>query len=475
MNTDVTGQCDECGRDGRKIHRVHRGIRYCNTCYVREFVPKACPRCGHTARLARREPGSVCQRCQRAAPCVRCGRLEYPTGKITAYGPACNSCAPYFRDPKPCDSCGVPSSRRSRVSRQQHDLGLCPRCARADFGTCGACHRHRRLSTTADGRELCRKCHQHGDTPCLQCGRAMPAGYGLRCAECYWQGLFTQRLRTNRAAFSTIAIADHFDAFTHWLARRSGTHRAAITVNRYLPFFMTLDQRWQEIPAYDVLLKHYGAIGLRRASLPVLWMESARLVCLDRQKKSDDSERRRIATALKLFDCATPNRVLIRGYYRRLRCKLRSGHTSLRSIRLNLRPAAALLQEVGADNTAVPHQRHLNDYLAGKPGQRAAVSAFVRYLRETRGAALQLPRPNPRKAEQKRRKALEAELLAMIRTPSGFENLKTRWICCALEYFHGLPARQARELHQHSNCSAGSDGVSVDCVGRRYWIPHFPA
>lgn len=32
-------------------------------------------------------------------PCIRCGKGTYSIGKITNYGPACKSCAPYFKTP----------------------------------------------------------------------------------------------------------------------------------------------------------------------------------------------------------------------------------------------------------------------------------------------------------------------------------------------------------------------------------------
>ena len=143
--------CDECRRHGVRIARIHRGERFCQTCYERMFKRRLCPKCGNFARLPRLEPDAVCLKCENARPCVRCGRIRYRTGMRTAYGPACIACAAYFKPPQPCEACGTPSRWLSRESELGDERRRCPRCRRRGHETCEACRRHRRLSVPPRG------------------------------------------------------------------------------------------------------------------------------------------------------------------------------------------------------------------------------------------------------------------------------------------------------------------------------------
>ena len=78
------GECDFCAREGVHIKRRHRGLRYCATCYAREFKPGACPGCDRTARLPVDHPAAVCRACERRKPCIRCGRVDDRRGRTTA-------------------------------------------------------------------------------------------------------------------------------------------------------------------------------------------------------------------------------------------------------------------------------------------------------------------------------------------------------------------------------------------------------
>jgi hypothetical protein len=68
-------------------------------------------------------------------------------------------------------------------------------------------------------------------------------------------------------------MAGHFDSFGHWLGQKVGGHKAALTIHRYLPFFMDIERQWRTIPDYHVLLNHFGTQHLRRVLLPMRWME----------------------------------------------------------------------------------------------------------------------------------------------------------------------------------------------------------
>lgn len=163
--------CDECGKTVARIWRVRKGHKYCGTCYARVFKRRLCPKCGNFARLPKNDPDAICLECQVAKPCARCGKTDYAVGKITSYGPVCGACASHFREPEPCEVCGKPSQRLTRVSRLGHDQRVCPSCARADHGVCEACRHHRLLDQGKDGRMLCKACCEKGEVACPECGQ----------------------------------------------------------------------------------------------------------------------------------------------------------------------------------------------------------------------------------------------------------------------------------------------------------------
>ena len=106
----------------------------------------------------------------------------------------------------------------------------------------------------------------------------------------------------NRAAFTVPVMADHFERFGAWLAVAVGDNKAAITVNRYLSFFLEIEKVWQAIPKYNRLVDHFGAEGLRRVRLPMRWMQEAGMVVKDAAVQAEDSEKRQIAGMLKALE-----------------------------------------------------------------------------------------------------------------------------------------------------------------------------
>lgn len=476
MSADsIPKRCDECGRQMAKAHRVHKGHRYCSTCYSRVFKIQICPKCSSLARLPKSDPAALCRKCENDKPCIRCRRVGYSIGKVTAYGPVCNACAPYFRTPEPCEACGELSPKLTRVSRLGHNRRVCPKCARTDFGTCMACARHRLLREAPDGRMLCRVCLEKGEVPCSKCRKPMPAGHGNHCQRCYWRGLLEKRILIDCVAFSSSAMAAHFEAFGKWLDERVGGHKAALLVHRYLPFFMEIENQWNGIPGYAVLLAHFGAANLRRVLLPIRWMEVTNLVVPDGAAKADDSERRRIAVTLGRFTRGSKEKILLEGYHKVLLERLKSCKTTLRSIRLALSPAAALLGRATVMTRMPPDQGVLDAYLAKTQGQRAAVSGFVRYLRQAHEVEIALPKADSSKAQRQRRKKLEAEMLSLIRATGDSEKLTRRWLSAALAYFHGLPKRAVgtnwKNLLHYPEVR---DGLIFRWDGLEYWIPIRP-
>lgn len=467
----ATQECDECGKDVARIWRVYKGHKYCSTCYAREFKRRLCPKCGNYAKLLKSNPEAICQKCEAAKPCARCGKAEYEVGKMTAYGPVCGHCATYFRESEPCEVCGKPSKRLTRVSRLGHDLRVCPSCARVDHGVCEACRRSRLLEQSEDGRMLCKACHEQGEIPCPECEQPMPAGRGKQCEACYWRGLQVKRIDMDCGAFSAPVMADYFRAFGEWLGKEVGSHKSAISLHRYLSFFLEIEKQWQAIPEYGVLLKHFGTLRLRRVLLPMKWMQEANLVLPDKLAKQEDSDRRRIAAILDKVGKHGKERAILEGYYKLLIADLLEEKTTLRSIRLAMTPAAALLLKGREMKRMLPDQKVLDSYLAQIPGQRAAVSGFVCYLRDKHEVALALPSVNSGKALLNRRKKLESEMLALMREEGEGDEFRKRWITVTLAYFHGLSKKVGMSIRSDQLLEKQDGSLEITWNDLTYWIP----
>jgi hypothetical protein len=265
-------------------------------------------------------------------------------------------------------------------------------------------------------------------------------------------------------------MGEHFRAFGEWLSKEVGHHKAAISLKRYLSFFMDIEKQWQAIPEFAVLLKHFGTLRLRRVLLPMKWMQEVDLVVPDKLAKQEDSDQRRIAATLDKVGKTGKERTLLDGYYQALMLDLKEEATTLRSIRLTMTPAAALLLKGQEMKRMPPDQKVLDAYLEQTPGQRAAVSGFVCYLRDKHKAVLVLPKANSGKSLLHRKKKLEAEMLELMQEAGESDEFRRRWISVALAYFHGLPRNAGRRLVNESIWQDES-GYVATVSGENYWIP----
>jgi len=470
----TTMHCDECGREMPKAHRHHKGRRFCAICYARVFKRRMCPKCGNFARLPKNDENAVCKKCETDKPCIRCGNAEYEIGKITAYGPVCNSCAPHFREPKPCGLCGKLSSRLTRVKRTSIEVPVCPKCANRDHGTCKACRRHRLLTESPDGRMLCSTCLEKDKVPCFSCGNSMPAGRGKICEACYWEETFRKRLKMDQAAFSVRGMSEDFGEFGEWLLSEVGGHKSALSIHRYLPFFLEIEKQWQRIPGYLELLEWFGAEELRRVRLPMRWLNEAKAIFAVAISREEDSDRRRIEAIMSSVPDRSLASLVLIGYRSRLMDRYNASKSTLRSVRLALRPAVSLLLVADAMGNYLPNQAALDRYLLEVPGQKAAVTGFVNFLNKEYRLEL-LPRADENRVCEVRKKKLEAEIMTLMREIGGDKESRRKWLSAALAYFHGLPRKVGKGLKDEDITDACNGGLVVVWNRARYWVPYLGA
>lgn len=297
----------------------------------------------------------------------------------------------------------------------------------------------------------------------------MPAGYGSRCEKCYWGKLLERRIAINIGAFGIPAMAQHFASFGMWLGCRVGTQKAAITVHRYLPFFVAIEHEWRGIPDYDELLKRFGAEQLRRVRLPMAWLSETAGVTPDARAREADSEQRRIDALMASVTQGTLGAEALESYRQMLNVKLAAGKTSLHSIRLALRPAVSLLLAADDSGKALPDQVTLDRYVQQAPGQTAAITGFVNLLNRKYSAGISMQHIAKR-LQVVRRKKLEEELVEMIRRGEAGSPPSKEWISAALEYFHGLP-RNVSHAFVDGQIVTDGRGSNVLFDKEWYWVP----
>lgn len=467
MNSDqaLKQLCDECGKGMMNAHRVEAGQRFCGTCYKRVFERRQCAQCGTLARLPKSNLEAICRDCVKSAPCARCGNSEYKIGKITLFGPVCNSCSVYFRPPALVAVPFVQTEAQCAL-----ETGRTP--APSDRGTCQDCRRHRRLSTTSEGRRLCYACFTVGIIPCPCCGTDMPAGRANSCEQCYWKNTYLKRLRLDEAGLSSSTFVQLFRAFGMWLLEQVPAQKAALTIHGYFPFFYEMEKRWGEIPRYSQLLIYFTAEGLRRVRLPMRWMSETGQVVVDAQEREDASDLRRIAVIVASLPSGTPAGRVLGAYSRELQSKVAAGRVSIRTVRLALRPAASLLATCEENGFQLPEQVALDRYLLNAPGQKASITGFVSYMNSQHAANLVI-RVDEQKTLLMRRRQLEAALVALLESERRDEEFKTEWISISLAYFHGLPRRIGKGLKGMSISTDAEGNFSVVLKGKIYWFPHW--
>jgi len=302
----------------------------------------------------------------------------------------------------------------------------------------------------------------------------MPAGCGKKCWTCYWTDVAVKRIRMDQAAFRVPRMAERFAEFGAWLIQKVGEHKAALTIHKYLGFFLDIEREWQDVPDYETLLKHFSAAGLRRSLLPMRWMEESGLVTPDAAAREVDSDRRRIEASLAKFPEGSRTRMILGGYHQYLMRRVETGTTTLRSARLALSPAASLLTFAEIIDRVPPDQKALEGFLRQAPGQRAALAGFVKYLHETHGAQITLPKRDSGRAYRNRRKKLEAETLALMQEGQNGGKMRPRWLGVALAYFHDLPVKTGQKI-KDEDMTTDESGMTVRVGGNSYWIPQLPS
>lgn len=201
------------------------------------------------------------------------------------------------------------------------------------------------------------------------------------------------------------------------------------------------------------------------------WMQEAGLLVPDAVAKAEDSDQRRVAATLERFDVGTTQRAILDGYHDQLLAGQKEGKTTLRSIRLAMTPAAALLLHAMAKKVCPPDQKLLDAYLGKTPGQRAAVSGFVVYLRDSHKVNITLTPAND-KAKKAKKKLLEKELLWLMTKDDQSKVGRLKLLAVAMAYFHGSAQKDITgDILESAVAETDGFGLVVTVAKAKYWLP----
>lgn len=275
-------------------------------------------------------------------------------------------------------------------------------------------------------------------------------------------------MNVNGGLFETEFMKNIFHEFGSWLLEKQGGKRASSGVKRYAVFFEAMESRWGRIPRYHDLVAYFGPEGLRRCRLAVNWMGDWNWLVIDPSSREVESERRQIDKLFEKLPKKSPARDLAERYLEHLERHQSMRGAHLRSVRLALASVIGLLSGSSiAQERTEPTQADLDRYLQRKPGQRAAITGFVNYLRAC-GLGIRMPRkPSATLSRAKR----ERRMLELMAAGASSEVSDREWMKLGLEYFHDVPAREAGRAGADAIMNDSDSGMTVRLSGKTYWIP----
>lgn len=348
----------------------------------------------------------------------------------------------------------------------------CQRCLRTTNHTCAACRKHRPCELNQSGRWICKVCTDIGEALCGTCFKPMAAGNGKRCQQCYWTERCTHKAMQLVELLTSKRVREAFMTFTQWLPTQSTAQRAALHLSKHADFFVLLEGCGEVPWTEGLLLSHFGPKVLRRYELPVRWLQSHTSVRLTPEEKTREADTRRVRNAVAQMPKGSMAREILTGFEQELERRRAVGKITERSMRLAFRPALALLIEEDANGGRLPSQNALERYLAHTPGQRAAISTFIGFLKLAHGADLRIPSKVFSSVEA--HKSLEKRIIDLIETVGNEERVIRQWAPLALRYFHRLSSKDAKTICTDVKPLPSDGGFVYSYQAQDYWIPQRP-
>ncbi len=279
-------------------------------------------------------------------------------------------------------------------------------------------------------------------------------------------------INQNQKVFESSDLKQQYENYIGWLEKKVGSHKAALYINKHTHFFIKTEIDWnQSVPTPKQLLVRLRSSGLRKFELVMQWLEEVHDIRIDMDNKKSCSERDQMEKLVQRILQPSLAYDVVLEYKNKLEEKIKRGETSIRSARLAVKPAVALMLSMEGESAQLPNLEHVKAYLAEYSGQAAALTGFINFLNENYGASidyLKLKKSDFLKTKQK--KKLEMELIALTQTDLNDSELILSWVRNGLRYFHQLPYIDALKIKTEMITEI-EDGFTVVLNGQYYWLP----
>lgn len=415
--------CGSCGCTIKKAHRVFHDQPFCDTCYAREFLRRPCSRCAEPTLLHISQETGLCRKCEQLERvCLRCARPVKRAALLVGGEPVCPSCRRHFppfpakTKPKNHATCGICRKYRRVVRRDEADRPYCSRCADTD-----------RREEVAEQEAR------------------------------YWLDSLAQRTVQLAPLLTTPWCQELFKTFVEAEVGRTPAQALALNLKHHHQVFMALETRMPDIAVATSaqFLEKFTAAEMRRWEMVFGFLRRQGYAL----PKADDLERasdlRRIQAAIKGVErCHDGWRIA------RFAKHLDAQSSTIKTQRVAIRAACGLVQVHPSSRLT---QKSVDAYLAAKPGQRAALSSFIGYLRG-QGVALRLPKKPPkRKKGVSRLKDLDA-CIGILQHSQNYGQLRAA-VAGVLIGLLGMQLKAALKLPREAlTWSAG--GISLALPGQ---------
>jgi hypothetical protein len=248
------------------------------------------------------------------------------------------------------------------------------------------------VTRTVTGKPLCARCVEVDRKP-----------EAAEDQKRYWSSTLANRQLLQREQLSSIWVRELFDDFIeHELDKRKAMS-IALKLGQYIAAFRSIERRFScrdDLNSEQIALV-FSAEELRRAE-PVVSFLSSLFPVPDRDARTQASEQRRIAKLLFQGD-TTAGGAYLREFSTFLSERPAKGRkANLTTQRLSLRAAWGLISQ---NPDSMPSQASVGMYLSSRPGQRAALHAFLGFLK-LKGVDVVSPAKPPQQRRASGRRAL---------------------------------------------------------------------
>lgn len=379
-------RCGRCDREMEKAHRLHLGTGYCANCYPRVFPPRTCLICGGVARSHYAQERPTCRKCHlQEQTCLRCGKAT-PRGDLRVGDQvACASCARYYKPAKPCDVCGTPSQRLTRVLGREALGRMCERCLRRETcATCSQCKKHRTVFFMLLSREpVCKGCavSPEASHPCPDCGTSVGGSSNARCLSCSIKRSNWSKAEAAVRLMAAQQVQRLTVGFVGWANQAGRESMAAAGFSRYLDALIRIDNALTGSDAEvdnAVLMELFTTEELRSMGMLAQYLGDEGLLTADSDQRLEASLNRLVSKKLQDIE-GKPWAEDVRRFHRFLLA--REKPLSLRTIKSYLNAAIQLLKLSGVASASQLTQANVDRYFKKFPGSKASSTVFFSYLR----------------------------------------------------------------------------------------------